>query len=110
MGVAWPDIPPAPLQFLGKSQTKFNTTDFCLISAMPKDRPNGWSVAATLISLATALSAAPADTGALAVSVLSSRPDMVSGGDALVEIRVPQSMADRKLSVTLDRRDVTKVF
>jgi hypothetical protein len=81
---------------------------------MPIDKPIGWSQLGILVAgfftLAPALSAAPADAGALAVSVLSSRPDMVSGGDALIEIRLPQSMADRKLTVTLDRRDVTKVF
>ncbi len=39
------------------------------------------------------------------VTVLSSRPDMVSGGDALIEIR-----ATGKVSATLNGRDVTSSF
>jgi hypothetical protein len=43
----------------------------------------------------------------LAISVLSSRPDMVSGGDALIEIKVP---AVDGLTVTLNGQEVTRAF
>lgn len=44
--------------------------------------------------------------GALTIWVLSSRPDMVSGGDALIRINAPLD----SLTVTLNGRDVTSVF
>src|SRR5262245_35656511 len=40
--------------------------------------------------------------------VLSSRPDMVSGGDALVEVRLPAGVA--AATITADGRDVTGAF
>ena len=58
-----------------------------------------------LLALFTAcLTAAPR---ALTLSVLSSRPDMVSGGDALVEIN---GRAGGKVQVKLNGRDVSGVF
>ena len=50
-----------------------------------------------------------AQSAPLALSALSSRPDMVTGGDALVEVRgVGTSAAG--LGVTIDGRDVTSSF
>lgn len=46
--------------------------------------------------------------GGLEVSVLSSRPDMVSGGDALMRIKIPGAAAG--LAVTLNGRDITASF
>jgi len=40
------------------------------------------------------------------ITTLSSRPDMVSGGDALVEIKGPRG----KLSITLNGADVAWLF
>ena len=81
---------------------------------MTRDRPDGWSGAGILtgliLAVVTAIRGAPADTPALTLSVLSSRADMVSGGDALVEIRVPAALASRKLAVTINGRDVTTAF
>lgn len=53
--------------------------------------------------LAISLFAAPA---ALTITTLSSRPDFVSGGDALVEIRT----TDPKLDVKLNGQDVRAAF
>jgi hypothetical protein len=45
----------------------------------------------------------------LTVTVLSSRPDMVSGGDALIEIRSEGAPAG-KVQVRLNDRDVSQLF
>ena len=44
----------------------------------------------------------------LEIKTLSSRPDLVSGGDALVEVRVPAGVSLNQLSLTLNGMDVTK--
>jgi hypothetical protein len=49
----------------------------------------------------------PAD---IAIRPLSNRADLVSGGDALVEIVVPQSAANNTLKVDLNGADVTSAF
>jgi hypothetical protein len=43
----------------------------------------------------------------LEIRTLSSRPDMVSGGDALIEVRAPAGVPLDRLSLTLNGRDVT---
>jgi hypothetical protein len=63
------------------------------------------------ISIVVALLVAPllsplSAQSALTISVLSSRPDMVSGGDALIRINAPLD----SLTVTLNGRDVTSGF
>ncbi len=60
------------------------------------------------------LAAAPADAArsrrpTLSISVLSSRADLVSGGSALVAIKLPRSGA-RRVKVTLGRTNVTRDF
>ena len=46
----------------------------------------------------------------LAISVLSSAPDQVSGGDALVQIEVPHQVPLHQVSVEAGGRDVTDAF
>lgn len=53
----------------------------------------------------------PLDTGAaVQVRTLSTRPDLVTGGDALVEVVVPKGTDPRKVRVTAGTRDVTGAF
>jgi hypothetical protein len=52
--------------------------------------------------------ALPAST--LTIDVLSSRPDMVTGDDALVAVRYPAGAATDQISVIVDNRDVTSAF
>lgn len=47
---------------------------------------------------------------AFGVEVLSSRPDTVSGGDALVSIEVPRTVPLHQVRVTVDGRDVRGAF
>src|SRR5918994_7443572 len=44
------------------------------------------------------------------ITVLSSRPDQVSGGDALVEVSVPRSVRVDDVTITVDGVDVTAAF
>src|SRR5437764_15338989 len=46
----------------------------------------------------------------LSISVLSGRADLVSGGSALVAIRLPPRADARRVKVMLGRRDVTSEF
>jgi hypothetical protein len=56
--------------------------------------------------------AAQADPGAHKVEIrtLSTRPDMVSGGDVLVQVDVPSNIRPTHVRVTLNGRDVTDAF
>ncbi len=57
---------------------------------------------------APAPSPAPAPApAAFEVRTLSSRPDMVSGGDTLLEIRAPQGVLPSNVRVSLNGKDVT---
>lgn len=47
---------------------------------------------------------------ALELRALSTRPEMVSGGDVLVQIAVPRNVAPDRVSVTFDGRDVRSAF
>ena len=44
------------------------------------------------------------------IVTLSTRPDTVSGGDVLVEVRLPRNVRLRDLEVTLNRREITGAF
>ena len=55
---------------------------------------------------ATSVAQVPSDTG-IQIRILSGRPDLVSGGDALVEVAATPSPA---LRVTVNDRDVTAAF
>jgi hypothetical protein len=50
-------------------------------------------------------------TDGVAVRVVSARPDMVSGGDALIEITGPsEAISSQNLAVMVNGRDVTEAF
>jgi Tannase-like family of unknown function (DUF6351) len=84
-------------------------------------RRRGWSVLAAVL-LGASVAALPADLAGAAgtgsgghgnrftITVLSGRPDQVSGGDALVEVTVPRSVRMADATVTLDGTDVTAAF
>src|SRR5690348_1224398 len=82
-------------------------------------RPPGGSLrrhlAPVLVALALALPLAPVATAApagtsLAISVLSNRADLVSGGDALVAVELPAGVVPSKVRVLLGDQDVTPQF
>ncbi|MEP7067752.1 MAG: DUF6351 family protein [Usitatibacter sp.] len=50
------------------------------------------------------------DSGAIQIKTLSNRADLVSGGNAYVEIVMPEGKAIAGLSVTVGGRDVTSAF
>jgi hypothetical protein len=53
---------------------------------------------------------APAATSELRIQTLSNRPDLLSGGNALVRVDVPAGVALSDVRVTLENRDVTAAF
>src|ERR1700722_20371927 len=60
---------------------------------------------------ATAAAAAPSAVAPSAtISVLSSRPEVVSGGNALIGVTVPPAAASNSLAITLNDTDVTASF
>jgi Tannase-like family of unknown function (DUF6351) len=50
------------------------------------------------------------DSGGVEIKVLSNRADLVSGGDALVEVVLPKAAAVDALHVDVDGRDVSSAF
>ena len=52
----------------------------------------------------------PGKHGELTIEVLSSAPEQVSGGDALVRVEVPRTVPLHQVTVTLDGADVTDAF
>jgi Tannase-like family of unknown function (DUF6351) len=71
-------------------------------------------VAALFVSLAVAASAAAsakdAASGQFEISTLSNRADFISGGDALVEVRVPRTVPLHQVTLWLNGRNVTGTF
>lgn len=63
-----------------------------------------------LTSLTIAPSPAHASGAPLTVEVLSSRPDQVSGGDALVRVRQTRGHKNQKIKVLRNGEDVTSAF
>ncbi len=63
-----------------------------------------------LALLLFAIGAAPASADELAIRVLSNRADLISGGDALVEVVVPLDVAIPDVRVALNGADVTNAF
>jgi uncharacterized tannase-like protein DUF6351 len=53
---------------------------------------------------------AEAATPSLGIDVLSNRADVISAGEALVEVRIPAGVNPSKVRVSDDGRDVTSVF
>jgi len=68
------------------------------------------AVAALLACFAVAASAKDAASGQFEIVTLSNRADLISGGDALVEVRVPKSVAPSQVRLSLNGRDVTGAF
>ena len=67
--------------------------------------------AAGLLALPAAQGAtATTGSGHVRILVLSNRADLISGGDALVQVVRPAGAASEKLTVTVGRRTVTSVF
>jgi hypothetical protein len=70
--------------------------------------PRGWMLG--VVALAAAVAVAPAaHAKPLELTVLSSEPDQVSGGDALVRVDAPRGLLD-KLRVERNGDDVTDAF
>src|SRR3954451_20472692 len=67
-------------------------------------------VAAVGAMLAVWATAAGAATPAIAVKVLSTRADLVSNGDALVELELPAGVAPGDVTVTAGATDVSSDF
>ena len=60
--------------------------------------------------LSICLAPARAAEDAFAITVLSNRADKISGGDALVRVRLPDSAASGNIVVRRDGEDITHVF
>ena len=67
-------------------------------------------IAFMLFLLAMAVAVGPALAADMKITTLSSHPEMVSGGDALVKIEVPDAVSLDKVIVTLNGSDATGVF
>lgn len=52
----------------------------------------------------------PAQRDTPVLTTLSGRPDMVTGGDALVRVEVPRRLPIGAVKITVDDRDITKSF
>src|SRR5262245_18229365 len=67
------------------------------------------AIAFVVVSVLSTLSADMFSQSAtrLEIRTLSSRPDMVSGGDALVEVKAPAGARLNDLTLTLNGKDVT---
>ena len=63
-----------------------------------------------LAVLAAAAGVAPTAAAAVKIEVLSSRADLVSGGDAVVAVSAKRVKALRRLEIRLNRRNVTRRF
>lgn len=84
---------------------------------MPSKPHLGVRVLATLGALAATFGLLPAadaspgqQEGELRIEVLSSRADLISGGDALVDIELPAGADPARVRVSVDGRDVTDFF
>jgi hypothetical protein len=64
-------------------------------------------VGVVLLCLSSWLSAHAQSHQKLEIHTLSSRPDLISGGDALVEVKTPAGLTVSQLTLTLNGKDVT---
>jgi hypothetical protein len=70
----------------------------------------GWAPLVAALALAPASTSAKPPSLDFAVEVLSGRPDMVTGGDALVRVTVPGNVPLQKADVRLNGADITAAF
>jgi hypothetical protein len=63
-----------------------------------------------LLAVPQVVSAEPGGAGRLTVTVLSGRPDTVTGGDALIRVGAPAHVPLHRIRVTAGGRDVTGLF
>jgi hypothetical protein len=68
-----------------------------------------FSAAIVICALASSADAQTAKNG-FELRTISTRPDLISGGDVLVQVTVPATLSAEKLSVTVNGRDVTADF
>ena len=77
----------------------------------PHSRPGGGSRmrsgCAMVVAIGALAAPAAADAHAVRIDVLSSRPDQVSGGDALVRVAAPRGLLAQRLRVERNGADVT---
>src|SRR5262249_43916135 len=92
---------PASTPFRGGTVMGFSKNAFS-----PGRRLAGIIAMCVLLCLATISGLAQSGTK-LEIRTLSSRPDLVSGGDALVEVRMPAGIPLNQLTLTLNGKDVT---
>ncbi len=76
----------------------------------PARRHRALALAACAAVVVTAFAAVPADARVPAprIKVLSNRADLVSGGDALVRVKLPRGVKASRLRLTAGRRNVTR--
>ncbi len=48
--------------------------------------------------------------GSIVIQVLSNRPDLISGGDALVRVLIPDGASSKSLNISLNGSDISKSF
>ena len=80
---------------------------------MRRQRNLGSAAAAVLLAAGTpagVVTGAAQAAGGIEATVLSSRPDMVSGGDALLRVDVPADVALSDVRVAVDGRDASGAF
>ena len=63
-----------------------------------------------LLTTFLAAVAEPAPHTNFEIVTLSNRADLISGGDALVEVRVPKTVPLKKVTLSLNGHDVTAAF
>ena len=65
---------------------------------------------ALVFTLSAGAAFAQSKSSGFEIRTMSARPDLISGGDALVQITVPATLAADKLSVAVNGRDVSAGF
>src|SRR5436853_1410190 len=68
------------------------------------------SIGALIAASGFVLTTANAATGKVEIKSLSADPARVTGGDVLVDIALPESVADQSVKVAVAGRDVTAAF
>jgi len=68
------------------------------------------TIAAIAFLLVASIAYAQASKNGFEIRTISTRPDLISGGDVLVQVTVPATLTAEKLLVSVDRRDVSGEF